>query len=120
MKCKDSDEVLTGMVQAEQEEIVRKRPAGQKGLTLREIRKMDYLSKVWCSVGNQIMIPLLDLSIENNQNFQWNLKGYRWNTSRDHILIDGVQRGKERCQCLWYAILDSPHIRVNQDGNCLT
>lgn len=46
MKCKDSDEVLTCMVQAEQEEIVKKRPAGQKGLTLREIRKMDYLSKV--------------------------------------------------------------------------
>ncbi|GFQ03123.1 ent-kaurenoic acid oxidase 1, partial [Phtheirospermum japonicum] len=31
---------------AEQEEIVRNRPADQKGLTLREIRKMDYLNKV--------------------------------------------------------------------------
>ncbi|KAK6119272.1 hypothetical protein DH2020_046985 [Rehmannia glutinosa] len=31
---------------AEQEEIVRNRPPEQKGLTLREIRKMDYLNKV--------------------------------------------------------------------------
>ncbi|KAL0284110.1 UNVERIFIED_CONTAM: Ent-kaurenoic acid oxidase 1 [Sesamum angustifolium] len=31
---------------AEQEEIVRNRPPGQKGLTLKEIRQMDYLSKV--------------------------------------------------------------------------
>ncbi|KAH6829436.1 cytochrome P450 [Perilla frutescens var. hirtella] len=31
---------------AEQEEIARNRPPGQKGLTLKEIRKMDYLNKV--------------------------------------------------------------------------
>ncbi|XP_010275286.1 PREDICTED: ent-kaurenoic acid oxidase 2-like [Nelumbo nucifera] len=31
---------------AEQEEIIRKRPPTQKGLTLKEIRQMDYLSKV--------------------------------------------------------------------------
>ncbi|XP_042062295.1 ent-kaurenoic acid oxidase 1-like [Salvia splendens] len=31
---------------AEQEETVRNRPAGQKGLSLKEIRKMDYLNKV--------------------------------------------------------------------------
>ncbi|PIN12601.1 Cytochrome P450 CYP4/CYP19/CYP26 subfamily [Handroanthus impetiginosus] len=31
---------------AEQEEIVRTRPPGQKGLTLKEVRKMEYLSKV--------------------------------------------------------------------------
>lgn len=31
---------------AEQDEIVKKRPPGQKGLTLREIRQMEYLSKV--------------------------------------------------------------------------
>ncbi|KAK1306465.1 Ent-kaurenoic acid oxidase 1 [Acorus calamus] len=31
---------------AEQEEIVRNRPPGQKGLTLKEVRQMDYLSKV--------------------------------------------------------------------------
>ncbi|KAG6677247.1 hypothetical protein I3842_14G016100 [Carya illinoinensis] len=31
---------------AEQEEIVRKRPPGQSGLTLKEIREMEYLSKV--------------------------------------------------------------------------
>lgn len=34
------------MGQAEQKEIARKRPAGQRGLTLKEIRKMDYLDKV--------------------------------------------------------------------------
>ncbi|KAK1286040.1 Ent-kaurenoic acid oxidase 2 [Acorus calamus] len=31
---------------AEQEEIVRNRPPGQKGLTLKEVRQMEYLSKV--------------------------------------------------------------------------
>ncbi|XP_018818700.2 ent-kaurenoic acid oxidase 1-like [Juglans regia] len=31
---------------AEQEEIVRRRPPGQSGLTLKEIREMEYLSKV--------------------------------------------------------------------------
>ncbi|KAG6393296.1 hypothetical protein SASPL_147533 [Salvia splendens] len=31
---------------AEQEEIIRNRPSGQKGLTLKEIRKMDYVNKV--------------------------------------------------------------------------
>ncbi|MCD7455245.1 Ent-kaurenoic acid oxidase 1 [Datura stramonium] len=31
---------------AEQEAIVKNRPSGQKGVTLREIRQMDYLSKV--------------------------------------------------------------------------
>lgn len=33
-------------LQAEQEEILKNRPSGQKGLTLKEIRQMDYLSKV--------------------------------------------------------------------------
>lgn len=32
--------------QAEQEEIVRKMPPDQKGLTLKEIRQMVYLDKV--------------------------------------------------------------------------
>lgn len=32
--------------QEEQEEMLRKRPPTQKGLTLAEVRKMEYLSKV--------------------------------------------------------------------------
>lgn len=36
--------------QGEQEEIVRNRPLGQKGLTLKEIRKMDYLNKVYYTI----------------------------------------------------------------------
>ncbi|KNA09938.1 hypothetical protein SOVF_148930 [Spinacia oleracea] len=36
----------TGEIQAEQEEIVKNRPVGQKGLTLKETRKMTYLSQV--------------------------------------------------------------------------
>lgn len=34
------------IIQAEQEEIVRNRPPQQKGLTLKEVRKMNYLDKV--------------------------------------------------------------------------
>ncbi|KAF7803944.1 ent-kaurenoic acid oxidase 2 [Senna tora] len=34
------------MAKAEQEEIIKKRPPTQKGLTLKEIRQMDFLSKV--------------------------------------------------------------------------
>ena len=36
-------------LQAEQEEIIKKRPPTQKGLTLKEYRDMEYLSKVHCS-----------------------------------------------------------------------
>lgn len=36
--------------QAEQEEIRRSMPPAQKGLTLTEVRKMKYLSKVWWAI----------------------------------------------------------------------
>ncbi|KAI6702378.1 hypothetical protein NL676_011514 [Syzygium grande] len=42
---KDHPEILQKL-KKEQEEIIRRRPPTQKGLTLKEIRQMDYLSKV--------------------------------------------------------------------------
>lgn len=41
-------------MQAEQEEIVKNRPANQKGLTLKEVRQMTYLSQVFLLFSNLI------------------------------------------------------------------
>lgn len=82
--------------QAEQEEIIRNRPPGQKGLTLKEIRKMDYVNKVYiyCSEFFHLDICMI-ITIVIRSLGNW------WNASCCFLLIDGVQRGKERCECLW-------------------
>lgn len=46
-------------LQAEQEEIVKRRPPTQSGLMLKEIREMDYLSKVY----DILALPALFMSI---------------------------------------------------------
>lgn len=45
------------LIQAEQEEIIRNRPSDQKGLTLKEIRKMDYVNKVTFKIQSSLLEP---------------------------------------------------------------
>lgn len=47
-------------IQAEQEEIVRNRAADQKGLTLKEVRQMEYLSMV-CGLLNSWLLHSMEL-----------------------------------------------------------
>ncbi|KAL8495801.1 hypothetical protein ACS0TY_019778 [Phlomoides rotata] len=58
---------------AEQEEIVRKRPAGQRGLTLKEIRKMDYLSKV---INETLRVVTFSLMVFREAKKDVNVCGY--------------------------------------------
>ncbi|KAL2892039.1 Ent-kaurenoic acid oxidase 1, partial [Bienertia sinuspersici] len=43
--CQSQKDMMDALLEAEQEEIVKNRPVEQKGLTLKEIRKMTYLSQ---------------------------------------------------------------------------
>ncbi|XP_051123242.1 ent-kaurenoic acid oxidase 1-like [Andrographis paniculata] len=58
---------------AEQEEILKKRPAGQKGLTLREIRQMEYLSKV---VDETLRLVTFSLVVFREAKKDVNVSGY--------------------------------------------
>ncbi|XP_022146981.1 ent-kaurenoic acid oxidase 1-like [Momordica charantia] len=58
---------------AEQEEIVRRRPANQKGLTLRECRDMEYLSKV---VDETLRYVSFSLVVFREAQMDVNLNGY--------------------------------------------
>ncbi|KAL9429825.1 hypothetical protein AB3S75_025255 [Citrus x aurantiifolia] len=58
---------------AEQEMIVKKRPPTQKGLTLKEIREMDYLSKV---VDETLRIITFSLMVFREAKTDVNISGY--------------------------------------------
>lgn len=58
---------------AEQEMIVKKRPPTQKGLTLREIREMDYLSKV---VDETLRLITFSLTVFREAKTDVNISGY--------------------------------------------
>ncbi|KAL0429388.1 UNVERIFIED_CONTAM: Ent-kaurenoic acid oxidase 1 [Sesamum radiatum] len=58
---------------AEQEEIVRNRPPDQKGLTLREIRKMEYLSKV---IDETLRVVTFSLVVFREAKKDVNICGY--------------------------------------------
>ncbi|KAL7120831.1 hypothetical protein ACP275_02G146400 [Erythranthe tilingii] len=58
---------------AEQEEIVRNRPADQKGLTLKEIRKMEYLSKV---IDETLRVVTFSLMVFREAKKDVNVCGY--------------------------------------------
>ncbi|KAL0464315.1 UNVERIFIED_CONTAM: Ent-kaurenoic acid oxidase 1 [Sesamum latifolium] len=58
---------------AEQEEIVRNRPPDQKGLTLREIRKMEYLSKV---IDETLRVVTFSLVVFREAKKDVNVSGY--------------------------------------------
>ncbi|ESW19419.1 hypothetical protein PHAVU_006G123500 [Phaseolus vulgaris] len=57
----------------EQEEIIRNRPATQKGLTLAEVRKMEYLSKV---VDETLRIITFSLMVFRETKNDVNINGY--------------------------------------------
>ncbi|XP_043695007.1 ent-kaurenoic acid oxidase 2-like [Telopea speciosissima] len=57
----------------EQEEIVKNRPPGQKGLTLKEVRQMDYLSKV---IDETLRIINISLVVFREARKDMNLSGY--------------------------------------------
>nr|UOF76529.1 kaurenoic acid monooxygenase [Isodon rubescens] len=57
----------------EQEEIVRNRPLGQKGLTLKEIRKMDYLNKV---IDETLRVITFSLTVFREAKRDVNVCGY--------------------------------------------
>ncbi|GMY22907.1 ent-kaurenoic acid oxidase [Fagus crenata] len=58
---------------AEQEEIIRKRPPNQKGLTLKEIREMDYLSKV---IDETLRVITFSLTVFREAKTDVNIGGY--------------------------------------------
>ncbi|CAH9118140.1 unnamed protein product [Cuscuta europaea] len=58
---------------AEQEEIVRNRPPDQKGLTLKEIRQMEYLSKV---IDETLRIVTFSLVVFREAKKDVNVSGY--------------------------------------------
>ncbi|XP_042512374.1 ent-kaurenoic acid oxidase 2-like [Macadamia integrifolia] len=58
---------------AEQEEVVKNRPAGQNELTLRELRQMDYLGKV---VDETLRIINISLVVFREARKDMNLSGY--------------------------------------------
>ncbi|KAK4414345.1 Ent-kaurenoic acid oxidase 1 [Sesamum alatum] len=58
---------------AEQEEIVRNRPPGQEGLTLKEIRKMEYLSKV---IDETLRVVTFSLTVFREAKKDVNVSGY--------------------------------------------
>ncbi|XP_027368203.1 LOW QUALITY PROTEIN: ent-kaurenoic acid oxidase 2-like [Abrus precatorius] len=57
----------------EQEEIVRKRPSTQKGLTLEEVRKMEYLSKV---IDETLRVVTFSLMVFREAKSDVNINGY--------------------------------------------
>ncbi|KAK7303618.1 hypothetical protein RJT34_14528 [Clitoria ternatea] len=57
----------------EQEEIIRKRPPGQQGLTLEEVRKMEYLSKV---VDETLRVVTFSLMVFREAKSDVNINGY--------------------------------------------
>ncbi|XP_019424727.1 PREDICTED: ent-kaurenoic acid oxidase 1-like [Lupinus angustifolius] len=57
----------------EQEEIIRKRPSTQKGLTLKEIRQMDFLYKV---IDETMRVITFSLVVFREAKFDVNINGY--------------------------------------------
>ncbi|XP_023513658.1 ent-kaurenoic acid oxidase 2-like [Cucurbita pepo subsp. pepo] len=62
-----------GKAKAEQEEILKKRPPGQKGLTLKEVREMDYLSKV---IDETLRVVTFSLTVFREAKHDVNICGY--------------------------------------------
>ncbi|KAJ4951944.1 hypothetical protein NE237_028776 [Protea cynaroides] len=58
---------------AEQEEVIKNRPPGQKGLTLKELRNLDYISKV---VDETLRIINISLMVFREARKDLNLGGY--------------------------------------------
>ncbi|XP_054776382.1 ent-kaurenoic acid oxidase 2-like isoform X2 [Prosopis cineraria] len=58
---------------AEQEEIIKRRPPTQKGLTLKEIRQMDYLSKV---IDETLRLITFSLVVFREAKSDVNINGY--------------------------------------------
>lgn len=61
------------MAKAEQEEIVRKRPPTQKGLTLKELREMEFLSKV---IDETLRVTTFSLTVFREAKRDINIGGY--------------------------------------------